>query len=411
MKEDFYTGLDIGSHSIKVAVAQEVGETLQIIGCAEVPAAGVSRGSIVSIEDTVSSLSAALEAVERMTGRPITRAAVGISGTHISTQESRGVIAVSRADGEVKDDDVDRVVEAAQAVATPPNHDILHVIPIQFTVDNQTAIKDPIGMSGVRLEVIIQMVQALTGEVKNFTKTVYRTGLEIDDLVLGVLACSESVLTRRQKELGTALINIGASTTSIAVFEEGDMLHASVIPIGSAHVTSDLAIGLRTSIETAERVKLGVGRVGTKKINKRDIIDLSKFSADEKENASLLEIHKIIEARLEEIFDHANQRLSLVGRAGRLPAGVVLTGGGSKLPGIVEQAKENFRLPASLGLPINITSSIEKAQDMTFTTASGLVLWDFEWRAGSSGLKSMTSPKELVNMLGSLGSRFKKLIR
>jgi len=411
MKEDFYTGLDIGSHSIKVVVAQEVGETLQIIGCAEVPSAGVSRGSIVSIEDAVSSLSAALEVVERMTGRPITRAAVGISGTHISTQESRGVIAVSRADGEVKDDDVDRVIEAAQAVATPPNHDILHVIPIQFTVDNQTAIKDPIGMSGVRLEVIIQMVQALTGEVKNFTKTVYRTGLEIDDLVLGVLACSESTLTKRQKELGVALVNIGATTTSVAVFEEGDMLHASVIPIGSAHITSDLAIGLRTSIETAERVKLGVGQVRASKINKRDVVDLSKFSADESASVSLLEIHKIIEARLEEIYDHVNQKLSLVGRAGRLPAGVVLTGGGSKLPGIVEQAKDNFRLPASLGLPINIASSIEKAQDIAFTTASGLVLWDIQWRAGNSRLKSMTSPKELINMLGSLGNKFKNLIR
>lgn len=408
MKDEFYTGLDIGSNSIKVAVAQEAGGTLQVIGCAEVQSQGVSRGSVVSIEDVVSGLSEALEIVERMTGKPITRVAVGVSGTHITTQESRGVIAVSRADGEVKEDDVDRVIDAAQAVATPPNYDILHVIPLEFAVDNQTAIKDPIGMSGVRLEVLTLIVQALAGEVKNLTKTVYRTGLEIDDLVLSALACSEAILSRRQKELGVALINIGAATTSVGVFEDGYMLHASVIPIGSAHITSDLAIGLRTSIETAEKVKLSVGQTGVEKVSKRDALSLADYSDDENEEVALSDVYKIIDARIEEIFDHVNQKLSLVGRAGRLPAGAVLTGGGSKLPGIVEVAKNHFRLPASLGRASNIQISLDKAQDPGFTTALGLVLWDHEWRINNSGFKQMPTPKDIMKYFSNFSDKIKK---
>lgn len=407
MKDEFYTGLDIGSHSIKVAVAQEVGDTLQVIGCAEVPSQGVTRGSVVSIEDAVSGLSEALEIVERMTGRPITRVTVGVSGTHITTQESRGVIAVSRADGEVKEDDVDRVIDAAQAVATPPNYDILHVIPLEFAVDNQTAIKDPIGMSGVRLEVLTLIVQALSGEVKSLTKAIYRTGLEIDDLVLSILASSEAVLTKRQKELGVALINIGSSTTSVGVFEDGYMLHGSVIPIGANHITSDLAIVLRTSIETAEKVKLSVGQTGVEKVSKRDTLKLSEYSDDETDEVPLSDVYKIIDARIEEIFDHVNQKLSLVGRAGRLPAGAVLTGGGAKLPGIVEAAKNHFRLPASVGKASNIEISIDKARDLGFTTAIGLVLWDYEWRHNNSGFKQMPSPKDLFRYISQFGDKIK----
>lgn len=412
MKEEFFTGLDIGSYAIRIAVLQTVGDgRTQITGSAELPSQGVSKGSVVSIEDTVSVVSEALEAAERMTGRSITKAAVGISGTHVMTQESRGVIAVSRADGEVKDDDVDRVIEAAQAVASPPNYDVLHVIPIQFAVDNQTNIKDPVGMSGVRLETVVQMVHGLSGEIKNITKTAHRTGLEIDDLVLSILACAEAVLTKQQKELGVALVNIGASTTSVAVFEDGDLLLARVIPIGSAHITSDLAIGLRTSIDTAERIKLGVGRVADKKTSKRDEVDLSQFSGDEDGTASLLEINKIIEARLEEIFDHVNEKLSEIGRAGRLPAGIVLTGGGANLPGIIDYAKVSYRLPASLGFPVHAKSTIEKTDSLEFSTAVGLALWDMEWQKSSPGGIKIPGGGNISGVVGSLKSKLGNIFR
>lgn len=411
MKDSFFTGLDIGSHSIKIVVAQDAGERgMHIVGSAQLPSQGVSKGSVVSIDDAVSSISQALEHAERMTGQPITRAAVAVSGTHIITQESRGVVAVSRADGEVKEDDIDRVIDAAQAVATPPNYDILHVIPLHFSVDSQSHIKDPVGMSGIRLEVVAQIILGLSGEIKNVTKTVFRTGLEIDDLVLGVLAAGECVLTDRQKELGVALVNIGSSTTSVAVFEEGDMLLSDIIPIGSGHITSDLAIGLRTSIETAEAIKLDVGRVADETIGKKDEIDLSDYADGETETASLKEVQEIIEARLEEIFDYVNQRLSKVGRAGRLPSGIVLTGGGAKLPGIVPFAKSHFKLPASLGKPTKIEHALDESQSFEFTTACGLAVWDQEWRGGSTGMR-VPGGQDIKGVINSVSSKISSIFK
>ena len=203
LKDELITGLDIGSTAIRMVVGQKSKgeEKLKIIGAAEGPAQGISKGVVISVEDAVSSISSVMEKVERMVGQPIEHAWIGISGSHIIAQESRGVVAVSKTDGEIRAEDVERVIEAARAVATPPNYEILHVIPKSFTVDSQTGIKDPIGMTGIRLEVETQIIQGLTAQIKNLTKCVYRTGLDIDDLVLSILAASESVLTPRQKEL------------------------------------------------------------------------------------------------------------------------------------------------------------------------------------------------------------------
>jgi len=220
-KEEIVVGLDIGSTTIRVAVGQRNIEDneIHIIGAAEHPAEGINKGVITSIEDAISSISAALEKAERMTGVPIEQAYISINGSHIISQESHGVVAVSKADGEIRDDDVARVIEAAQTVATPPNYEILHVIPRQFTVDNQKGIKDPVGMTGIKLEVEAQIILGLTSQIKNLTKCIYRTGVDIQDLVLGVLAASESVLSKRQKELGVCLVNLGGLTTNIMVFE------------------------------------------------------------------------------------------------------------------------------------------------------------------------------------------------
>ncbi|HOZ36563.1 MAG TPA: cell division protein FtsA, partial [bacterium] len=262
MKERFITGLDIGTSYVRVVTGQfnPQDDNFYIIGCGEAPSSGISKGMIVSIEDAVSAITNCLEQSERMIGSPIERVFVGISGAQIITQESKGVVTVSRANGEIREDDVERALQAAQAVATPPNYEILHVIPKSFTIDNQAGIKDPLGMTGIRLEVSTQIILGLSSQIKNLTKAVYRTGVEIDDLVLSVLANAEGVLTKRQKELGVALINIGEASTSVAVFEEGDLLNTFVVPLGSNHLTADIAIGLRTSLDVAESIKLEYGQ-------------------------------------------------------------------------------------------------------------------------------------------------------
>ncbi len=283
---------------------------------------------------------------------------------------------MSKSDGEIREEDVERVIEAAQAVATPPNYEILHVIPRSFTVDNQKGIKDPIGMTGIRLEVDAQIIQGLTSQIKNLTKCIYRTGIDIDDLVVGVLASSESVLTKKQKDLGVAILNIGGSTTSLLVFEEGDVLHSAILPVGASHITNDIAIGLRTSIDLAEKIKVEYGSALPGEINKREEINLGEIDSREEGIVSQKHVAEIIEARCEEIFKMADKELQQIDRSGLLPAGVVLTGGGSKLTGLIEVAKKEFKLPAALGYPLDLgTTPVDKVNDLNFSTAIGLLYW------------------------------------
>ena len=386
-EKDLIAGLDVGSTMIRLAVGQLAAgaEKIHIIGSAEVPAEGISKGIISSLEDAVSSVSACLEKAERMIGVPIQNVWVGISGAHIISQESRGVVAVARADGEISEDDVERSIEAARTVATPPNYEILHVIPKSFIVDGQVGIKDPVGMTGVRLEVDTQIIQGLSSQIKNLTKAVYRTGINIEDLVLSILATSEAVLTNRQKELGVVVVNIGGSTTSLAIFEEGDILHTAVLPVGSDHITSDLAIGLRINIDTAEKIKLEYGTALSNGVGKREEIDIGELEGQESNFVSKKYVTEITEARGEEIFDKIDAELKKVNRSGKLPAGIILTGGGSKLNGMVEAAKKRLRLPASLGTPLSVTSAIDKVNDPAFSTAIGLVLWGTQVAGQHSG--------------------------
>ncbi len=376
-KGDIITGLDIGSTTIRVAVGQmnPHDNDLHIIGAAEHPAEGINKGVVTSIEDAVASISGVLDKVERMTGIPTERAYVSVNGSHIVSQESHGVVAVSKADGEIKEDDVQRAIEAAQTVATPPNYEILHVIPRQFQVDNQAGVKDPVGMTGIKLEVDAQIILGLTAQVKNLTKCIYRTGTDIQDLVLGVLAVSEAVLTKRQKELGVALVNLGGLTTSLMVFEEGDVIHTKILPVGSGHITNDIAIGLRTSVDVAETIKALHGTAVPADVAKHEEIDLREIDPNENSRVSRKEVAEIIEARLEEIFTMVNKELKAINRHGMLPAGIVLTGGGAKLNGIVDVAKKLFALPASIGTPRKFKTAIDKIEDPVFATALGLVMW------------------------------------
>ncbi len=393
-REDIITALDVGSTAIRVVVGQinPNDQKIHVLGAAEQPAEGVSKGTITSIEDAVSSISSALEQVERMTGIPVEHVFVGINGSHITSQDSHGVIAVSKSDGEIKEEDVERVIEAAQAVATPPNYEILHVIPRSFSVDNQKGIKDPIGMTGIRLEVDAQIIQGLSSQIKNITKSIYRTGVDIDDLVLGVLAAAEAVLTRKQKDLGVALLNIGGSTTSLLVFEEGDVLHSTILPVGSSHITNDIAIGLRTSIDLADRIKIEYGSALPGEISKRDEISLGEIDSKEEGVVSQKHVAEIIEARCEEIFTMADKELQKIDRSGLLPAGVVLTGGGAKLNGLVEVAKREFKLPAALGYPLDLGSTaVDKVNDLNYSTAVGLLHWGAGLSQDGSG-RSLSMP-------------------
>lgn len=375
VRENLISGLDIGSSQVRMVVGDASSGQLNIIGLSEVPSEGVSKGVVTSIEDTVSTISLAREKVERMVGHEIRSVFVGISGSHITSQVSKGVIAVSKADGEITEDDIDRALEAAQAVSTPPNYEIIHVIPKNFTVDDQSGIKDPVGMTGVRLEVEAQIIQGQSQQLKNLSKAVMRTGLGIDDIVLSILASAEACITKRQKELGVCVLNIGASTTGVIIFEEGDVLHTTIIPVGAGHVTSDLAIGLRTSVDTAERIKLEVGVATPVVLNRDETLNLSEFNEAEEGEIMLSHVAEIIEARIEEIFKLVDKELHKIGRSGKLPAGIVLTGGGSKIQGLLELSKHEFRLPSQLGLPRGYVSGIEKLSDPAMSTAVGLLDW------------------------------------
>ncbi len=374
------TGVDIGSTAIRVAMGQVHSEhgkrgNVQIIGAVEVPSEGIKKGNIVSIDETVSSLSHALEQIERLTGVPVDHAWVGISSAETQSQQNKGVVAVAKPDGEISDEDVDRVVDAARTIAPPLNYEMLHVLPSGFSVDGQTGIKDPVGMTGIRLEVDAQIIYSSAAHLKHITKAVYRTGIDIDDVVLSILASAQIVVTDRQKELGVVVVNIGGPTTSIAVYEGGEVMHTATLPIGSEHVTNDLAIGLRTSIDVAERVKREFGHCRASDVSKKETIDLTSLGQKESEIVKVHYIAEIIEARMSEIFEKVDDELHTIHRSQMLPAGAMFTGGGANVSGLVDVAKEALGLPASIGYPINVDSISDKVNSLAYSPAIGLVVW------------------------------------
>lgn len=392
-KEQYIVGLDVGTQTIRVVQGklEETGR-INIIGAASVPANGLRKGVIVDIDEAVSSISAVLEKAERMTGVPVTHANISVGGNHISCMDSKGVIAVSRADGEISENDVIRVIDASQAVSIPPNREVIHVIPKTFTLDGQAGIKDPIGMTGIRLEVETIIIHGALPFLKNLNKAITQAGLEVDQLVLSPLAAAQSVLNKRQKELGVALIDLGAGTTSLAVYEENNLIHTAIIPIGSMHMTNDIAIGLRCTIDTAERVKTLYGKASPALVDKLAEIDMSKIDPQEESRISQQLVAEIIEARLEEIFDRVTAELKRIDRDGKLPAGIVLTGGGAALPGIVEFAKHYLRLPVTIGVPSETDTIIDQVVDPSFATVVGLSLWGSTFTGPSFGGFNFTRP-------------------
>lgn len=414
MAEKIITGLDIGSTAIRVVVGQllpaEAADRVHIVAAVSVPANGISRGTVVSIEEAVTSISTAIEAAERQSGLPIESAFIGVSAAQTLAQTSRGVIGVSRSDGEIRSEDVERAVDAARMVATPANYEILHVLPKSYTVDGQIGVRDPVGMTGIRLEVESLIIQGLSAHLRNLTKCVHRTGIEIDALVLGSLAAAEAVTNARERDLGVAVVTIGTASSSIVVYEGGDVLYVGSVPIGAEHITSDIAIGLRTSLDIAEKIKVQFGTASPKDISKKEDISLGELGASEDETVSRKYVSEIIEARAEEICEKLDRELRKIDRSGMLPAGVVLTGGGAKLVGMTEVAKRILRLPVSIGYPVGVSSITDKSSDVAFAPAVGLVLWG----AQASAVSSERGGGNIMDKLGgvsAVGKGIKKLFK
>jgi len=378
-KQNIVVGRDVGTTKVATCAGSYQENGMEIIGLAKTPNTGLRKGMVADIEETVSAISAVLENAERMAGIPLTSCFVGINGSHINSINSKGVIAVSRADGEITEEDVERVIEASRAVAIPPNREILHVIPKNFTVDGQEGIKDPVGMTGIRLEVETHVISGSTSAIKNLSKCVTQAGLDIEGIVFSPLATAKMLLSKKQKELGVALVDMGAGTTSIAVFEEGDIIHCGVIPVGSMHITNDIAIGLRISLDAAEKIKLKFGTASSKKIRDSENIDLSDFEKGESEKTKRKYVAEIIEARLTEIFSLVKDDLKKIGKDGMLPAGIVLTGGGAQLDGLIDFVKEYLRLPAQIGLPmLEASGMVDKLDSPVYATSVGLMFWGLE---------------------------------
>lgn len=399
-------GVDIGSTKVITCVGKFENGTTDIIGIGNSNNCGIRKGVVVDIEETVSSISASLEEAERMAGVPIQGAIVGISGSHIETEENKGVVAVARADGEITDQDTMKAVEAARMVPNRPNREILHVIPRSFTIDGQEEIKDPTGMAGIRLEVNALIISSSTNAVKSLNRAVEQSGLHVMDMVFSPVATAKVLLSKRQIDIGVILIDIGASATSYAVFEEGEMIFCGVIPVGSTHITNDIAIGLRTNIEIADMIKLKYGYALPDKVAEKEEVNLAKLDKSEEGTASVKYVSEIIEARLNEIFSMIQKDLKLIERDGNLPAGVVLTGGGAKIDGIVELSKNTMCLPAQVGKPmLEISGLVDKIDDPIYATGIGLMLYGKDKIGGGNSFDFN------VKNIGGAVDKFKSLFK
>lgn len=386
-------GVDIGTSKI-VTVIAKVDEVLNIIGVSEVPAAGIRKGQIVDIEEAVAAINISLEAAERMAGYSVSHVTESIGGAHIESHNSKGVVAVSSPNSEISKSDVERVIEAAKAVSLPSSREILHVLPRNYTVDGQEGIKDPVGMTGVRLEVDTHIISANTTSIRNLEKALSEVGVDVDAIVASSYASSLSVLSDTEKELGVVLVDLGAGTTDISVYAEGAISYSSVLPIGARHITNDLAIGLRVSLESAEKIKLFLSKSQEKRrivreddsetkepvkdvnyLGKNDEIDLGilGLTEDVKKVSRKTLIDGIIRPRLNEIFTMVGLELKKSGYAGQTPAGLVITGGGSLTIGVSDSAKRMLAMPVRIGYPGGMKGIIDEIQEPSFSTVVGLL--------------------------------------
>ncbi|MBC7746909.1 cell division protein FtsA [Pedobacter sp.] len=402
----YAVGLDVGTTTVRCVVGHvdAAGQTPTIIGVSEYPNNGMRKGTVVNLVNAAQAIDKALEIAERMSGHQIHAATVSVNGSHVVGMSSRGVIAVGTGGHEINEDDLARVEEAATVVQLPANREILEVTPRSYQLDGQDNIKDPIGMTGVRLEVDAHVITALGPHLKNLLKACEMTETVAHRTVLTGLASARAVVSERQMENGVVLIDLGGTTTNIAVFDEGDLQHVAVLPVGSVNITNDLAIGLKTDLDIAEQVKIqhAVAVPKLRKDNKPVVVKIDKESHEFDPS----DVDMIVDARLEEIFELINKELKSIGRAAKLPGGAVITGGGAQLRGIEEYAKEALQVSARLGVPTGYGGVSEKIANPGYSSAVGLMLLDLEGGAGTiDQRKEKSGGVDIGAMIGSVGNK------
>ena len=371
-KTDHIVGLDIGTTKICCIIGEKTPEGgIDIIGLGQYPSRGLRKGVVVNIDSTVESIKSAVEEAEMMAGFEIESTFVGIAGGHINSLNSHGIIAVKGK--EVIEKDVDRVIEAAKAIAIPLDREVIHVLPQEYIVDNQDGIKDPLGMAGVRLEAKVHIVTAAVTSAQNIVKCVNKAGLDVRDIVLEQLASSESVLSTDEKELGVAMIDIGGGTSDMAIFYQGAIKHTSVLTIAGSQMTNDIAIGLRTPNNEAEIIKHSYGCAFSPLVRADETIEVSSVGGREPKTVSRQILSEIIEARSKEMFDMLDLELTNSGYRDIITSGIVLTGGASAMEGIADLAESVFQCPVRIGTPIGLGGLIDVVNNPMYATSTGLI--------------------------------------
>lgn len=388
------TAIDLGTDKCVTLIAtvpEETG-TLQVVGVSAVPSKGVKKSTIINLEQVVDTITESLDGAERMAGFDVRSAYVSFSGTHISSQNSKGVVAVASPTQEITQDDVERVIEAARAISLPSDREIIHVVPRDFKVDSQDGIKDPVGMTGVRLEAEAHIVTGMSTAMRNYEKCLHDLGLTVDGFVFSGLAAAEVVLSETEKELGVLVVDIGAGSTSMSAYVEGSLAFSAAIPIGARHITQDIALGCRVSLDNAEKIKLALSSEeqqaimpipgeSKEELNKRrrkaDELDAKALGIDE--SMEILSKKTLVEGimvpRMKEIFTLIGQQLSKNGLNAQIPAGLVLTGGGAETIGMTEVAKRVLNLPVRVGRPVQLEGLVNDIQKPSFATSIGLLTY------------------------------------
>lgn len=422
------TAIDIGSHKVcaVIAIVDDEGKA-KVIGESSYPAYGIKKGEITGIDEAINSIASALTGAERMAGLTVSSAYVTINGKQIISNNNKGVVAIS--DSEISEDDVFRALEQAKTVAIPPAREIIHLIPRQFIVDQQSGIKVPIGMTGTRLEVDAHIISAPSTAIHNLQKCIQSIGLRIDGIVFSGWAAAQSVLTQTEKELGVLLLDFGGGTVSITTFVEDSITYSTSIPFGGSNITRDLAAGLRLSLDDAEKVKIRAEEVfrssevsnskekeDDEKPKKTDILDVSQLDIEGVKTISRKLFTDIIGARVEEIFDLIKANIDQSGNDYKLPAGIVVTGGSSLVPEITALAKKNFGVPARIGTPKGLEGLVDGISSPAYAAAQGLILYalgDEVYRGDSRYSSSSTSKKKgnsQGGVFGKLGGLFKNIL-
>lgn len=408
----YAVGLDVGTTTVRAVVGHvdTPGQAPTIIGIGAEPNTGMRKGTVVNLVNTAQAIDKALEAAERMSGHQIHQATVSINGSHIVGMGSKGVIAVGTGGHEISEDDLMRVEEAATVVQLPANRQILEVTPRSFQLDGQENIKDPIGMTGVRLEVDAHVITALTPHVKNLQKACEMTETVAHHTVLAGLAAARAVVSEQQTENGVVLVDLGGTTTNVVVYEEGDLQHIAVLPVGSVNITNDLAIGLKTDLDVAEQVKL-LHAAAVPSARKSDAKKLAVKIEKTTHEFDASDVDMIVDARLEEIFELINKELKSIGRASKLPGGVVLTGAGADMAGIAEYAKEAMQLSARVGKPTGFGGVADQVANPGFATAIGLMVIDLEGEGRHHvDQKDHRDSNAIGSALGVVGSKLTGII-